>query len=241
MRYLLILFLAGPIFSQNNPKQFLFVGNSLTYTNNLPKIFENVAANFNETINTKSLCYPNYALEDHWEEGKLQKLINTGTYDYIIVQQGPSSQNEGKLMLIDYGKKIKALCSKKNSQLVFFMVWPSKYYANTFDGVIQNYLLASQINKALVSPAGEVWKAYELENNLENLYGVDGFHPSKTGSFLSALTLFKTIYPDKNLEDLSFQNSKTWVADKRSYMAIIALIDTITSKQEHPTSHNQTD
>ncbi|MFV0573711.1 MAG: hypothetical protein ACK5M1_14990 [Xanthomarina gelatinilytica] len=112
MHYLLMLLLAGPLFSQNNPKQFLFVGNSLTYTNNLPKIFENVAANFNETISTKSLCYPNYALEDHWEEGKLQKLINTGTYDYVIVQQGPSSQNEGKLMLIDYGKKIKALCPK---------------------------------------------------------------------------------------------------------------------------------
>src|SRR5690606_14116226 len=241
MRYLLILFLACPIFSQNNPKQVLFIGNSLTYTNNLPKIFENVAANFNETINTKSLCYPNYALEDHWMEGKLQKLINTGTYDYVIVQQGPSSQNEGKHMLIDYGKKIKALCSKNNSQLVFFMVWPSKYYANTFDGVIQNYILASEINKALVSPAGVVWKTYELANILETLSGVDGFHPSKPGSFVSALTLFKTIYPDKNLKDLSFQKSKKWVKDKTSFKAIIVLIDIITSKQEHPTNHNQTD
>jgi hypothetical protein len=166
-------------------------------------------------------------LEDHWNDGELQKLMLSGNYDYVVVQQGPSSQSEGKHMLIDYGAKIKALCDKHNSQLVFFMVWPSKHYYHTFHGVINNYKLAAKMNHALVSPAGTVWKAYDLEKNLENLYSDDDFHPSKTGTFLASLTLFKTIYPDKDLKDLSFEKSKTWVPDKESFNTMIRLINNI--------------
>ena len=233
MRYIFILFISLSVFSQNNSKQFLFVGNSLTYTNNLPEIFENIASNFNETIETTSLCYPNYGLEDHWNDGKIQKLINKGEFDYVIIQQGPSSQNEGKQMLIDYGSKIKRLCDKNRSQVVYFMVWPSKNYYYTFNGVIANHKLAAELNDALLFPVGEIWQAYNEIKNLEDLYSPDGFHPSKIGSFLSALTMFKTIYPNKDLNILSFENSKTWVTNKDSFNTIIKLINTKTRENEN--------
>jgi len=230
MRYFFILFISLSVYSQNDSKQFLFIGNSLTYTNNLPEILENIAINFDKNVETTSLCYPNYGLEDHWNDGKIQKLINRGKFDYIIIQQGPSSQNVGKEMLIDYGTKIKTICDKKGSQLVFFMVWPSKNYYYTFNGVIANYKLAAEINDALLFPVGEIWQAYDEIKNLESLYSIDGFHPSKTGSFLSALTMFKTIYPNKDLNTLTFENSKNWVTNKDSFNAIIKLINTKTKE-----------
>lgn len=230
MRYIFILFISLSVYSQNDSKQLLFIGNSLTYTNNLPGILKNIAAAFNETIETTSLCYPNYGLEDHWNDGKIQKLINKGEFDYIIIQQGPSSQNEGKQMLIDYGSKIKRLTDKNGSQLVYFMVWPSKNYYYTFNGVIANHKLAAEINDALLFPVGEIWKSYDETKSEESLYSIDGFHPSKTGSFLSALTMFKTIYPNKDLNTLSFENSKTWVTNNDSFNTIIKLINTKTKE-----------
>ncbi|WP_298904648.1 SGNH/GDSL hydrolase family protein [uncultured Psychroserpens sp.] len=231
MRFIWILFLSLSIYSQDKSKQVLFVGNSLTYTNDLPKIVEQIASNFNETITTTSLCYPNYALIDHWNDGKLQKYIKTGKFDYVIIQQGPSSQNDGRQMLLSDGAKIKALCEEHGSQLVYFMVWPSKNYYYTFDGVIANHKFAAKQNKALLCPVGVIWKTYDANKALENLYSVDGFHPSKAGSFLAALTIFNTIYPNKNISDLSFKSSKTWMTNKKSFDTIIELINNQNQKK----------
>ncbi|WP_298900027.1 SGNH/GDSL hydrolase family protein [uncultured Psychroserpens sp.] len=225
LRFIWILFISLSFYSQDKSKQLLFVGNSLTYTNDLPKIVEHIASNFNETVETIALCYPNYALVDHLKEGKLQKLLKTGTFDYVIVQQGPSSQNEGKQMLLNDGAKIKVLCDDNGSQLAFFMVWPSKYYYHTFDAVIANHKLAAKTNNALLCPVGELWKAYDTVKGLETLYSTDDFHPSKAGSFLAALTIFNTIYPDKTLKDLPFEMSQTWMTSKDSFHSIIKLIN----------------
>ncbi|PWI31718.1 hypothetical protein DI383_02560 [Flavobacteriaceae bacterium LYZ1037] len=233
MRYLVLFLFSLSIYSQSEPNHVLFIGNSLTYSNNLPDILKDIATNFNETVITTSLCYPNYGLEDHWNDGKIQKIMNKEHFNYVIIQQGPSSQMEGKNTLIEFGSKIKALCSKNGSQLIYFMVWPSKHYYTTFNGVIENHKLAAKTNNALLSPVGEIWQAYNNINGLKSLYGLDGFHPSKTGSFLSALILFKTMYPNFNLNDLSFENSNSWVTNKESYNTMIELINTKTIKHEN--------
>lgn len=89
----------------------LFIGNSLTYTNNLPKLVKKHADLNGIKINAKMIAFPNYAIEDHWNEGKVQKLISSKKFNYVIIQQGPSSQNDGRKMLIEYGKNI-TVCVK---------------------------------------------------------------------------------------------------------------------------------
>ncbi len=206
---------------QSNAQKILFVGNSLTYSNNLPKMLEEIAKEFNESIKTKSLCAPNYAIIDHLNEGKLQKLLQKNKFDYLVVQQGPSSQLEGKKMLIEDGAKLKKLCDKFNIKLVYFMVWTSKRWYYTFDLVIENHTIAAQKNNALLFPVGKIWKAYNNKKNKEDLYSFDGFHPSKAGSFLAALTMFYYLYPKKNLQNLPFNK---WIKNEDSFKLMIDLI-----------------
>ena len=207
-----------------NAQKILFVGNSLTYTNNLPKILEHIAKKSDIKITTKSLCKPNYALVDHLYEGNFQKLMAKGKYDYVVVQQGPSSQVEGKKMLIEDGAIIKKICEKYNAKLVYFMVWTSKKWFQTFDLVIKNHKKAAKENRALLFPVGEFWKKYCQQKNAESLYSVDGFHPSKAGSFFAALTMFHHLYPKKNLHLLKFQDYKKWIKDKDSFKLMLDVI-----------------
>ena len=105
-------------------------------------------------------------------------------FDYLVVQQGPSSQTEGKKMLIEDGKVLKKICDQYNIKLVYFMVWTSKKWYETFDLVIENHKIAAKKNNAMLFPVGEIWKKYNTFNKNENLYDLDEFHPSKSGSFL---------------------------------------------------------
>lgn len=206
-------------------QKILFIGNSLTYSNDLPLILEKIGNNYNKKISTEMVCYPNYAIVDHLEEGKVQKKIATENYDYVIIQQGPSSQEEGRKMLIDSGKVLSKLCKKYNAKLGYYMVWPSKRYYFTFDKVIANHTAAAKMNNALLFPVGKYWKQYNTLKNKISLYNKDLFHPSKAGSFLAAMVLFKKLYPAESLQELPFKKVRFWVKNKKSYRTMVNLLE----------------
>lgn len=175
--------------------KLLFIGNSLTYTNDLPEMVEREGQRMGVTIETETLAKPNFGLEDHWNRKKTTKLIESGQFDFIIVQQGPSSQEDGRASLLAYGAKFKALCDANNAELVFFMVWPARQYDHTFDGVIRNYSEAARSTDAILCPVGKKWKE-ALERNPElGLYGRDGFHPSEAGTLFAAQVIAGTLIP----------------------------------------------
>lgn len=175
-------------------KTILFVGNSLTYTNNLPGLVTLLAKEKGVTVKTEMIAYPNYALEDHWNDGSLQTLLAEKQFDFVVVQQGPSSQNEGRMMLLDYGARIKALCEAHNTRLAFFMVWPAFSNLYTFDALIKNYTDAAAVTNSLLCPVGEVWKKHFMETADYSYYGPDLFHPSQKGSEVAAQIIYETLF-----------------------------------------------
>ncbi len=176
----------------------LFVGNSLTYYNNLPELVKIEAKKVKIDIETKMVALPNYAIMDHWNNGKVQEEISKGIYDYVVVQQGPSSQAYGKQLLFDYGKKLNILCKNTGTKLCFFMVWPSRQYYHTFNGVIQNHREIATITNSILCPVGEVWKSHFDKTNSFEFYGPDGFHPSLAGSKVAAEVIVNSLFT-KNL------------------------------------------
>ena len=180
--------------NKNTTIHILFIGNSLTYTNDLPKLVKVHAITKGIKIKTHMVALPNYSLEDHWNEGNIQQLIATDKYDFVVIQQGPSSQQEGRDMLINYGKKYAALCSKHDATLAYFMVWPSLQYYHTRHAVIQNYQDAATINNAIILPVGASWKGYYIASKSNDYYGFDGFHPSLKGSKAAATTIVSHLF-----------------------------------------------
>lgn len=187
----------GQTESQSKKTEFniLFIGNSLTYSNNLPQLVKKQAKQHSVTVKTKMVAKPNYAISDHWDEGEVQKLISSKTYNFVVIQQGPSSQQDGRKLLIDYGKKYRALCKNNNAKLVYFMVWPPINHPERFDGVINNHRYAAKINNALLCPVGAVWKKHFSATNNYDYYSTDGFHPSKKGSEAAAKVIVEYLFP----------------------------------------------
>ncbi|MBT8270250.1 MAG: SGNH/GDSL hydrolase family protein [Bacteroidia bacterium] len=176
-----------------NAYELLFVGNSLTLTNDLPQLVKDRAEQLGITIGVTTEANPGFGLEDHWNSGIIQGQINSGFYDYVIIQQGPSSQPYGRATLIGYGELIKELCDGVNTELAYFMVWPSLEYYYTFPGVILNYSDAAEMNNAILCPVGSHWKAY-IENTEDySYYGPDGFHPSLLGSQVAAQIIITSL------------------------------------------------
>lgn len=191
----LILVFSVCTYAQQSHK-ILFVGNSLTYSNDLPKQIVEEAAKRGIILFTNSLTRPNYSIADHWAEGKLQHLIRNGDFEFVVVQQGPSSQSDGREMLLTYGQYLSELCSKHGAKLAFFMVWPARSNFHTFDGVIRNYTEAARATGAILCPVGEVWKAHFEKTGDFSYYSQDGFHPSELGTNVAAEIIVNCLFPN---------------------------------------------
>ena len=192
---------------QGQPKRLhvLFVGNSLTYQNSLPGIVQQIARADGVVLTYKMIALPDYALEDHWNDGDALREIASDKYNFVVVQQGPSSQTEGFNLLRDYGIKFKQLGKEHHAQLVFYMVWPSKMRSSDFPGVYNTYKTVAQQTNSIFSPAGQAWLALWKDNPEFSLYGPDNVHPNSNGSLLAALVLYGSL---SGKDDFSFLSAK---------------------------------
>lgn len=185
---------------ENADIKILFIGNSLTYTNNLPALVSELARLDNKVLAFTSIAKPNYAIIDHWGEGDAQREIESDAYHFVIAQQGPSALPESQVLLLEGATPYAELCKKNNSQFALYMVWPSKSRSFDHDNVIFSYSQAAEKTESLLCPAGLAWKyAWEVDDDLP-LYGPDFFHPSVMGSVLAAMTIYGSIAKKSDFE-----------------------------------------
>jgi hypothetical protein len=70
----------------------LFIGNSLTYENDLPGTVAALAAFAGDTVNVESVTGGGLALIDHYNGAtNALQVVDRGGWDYVVLQQGPTS------------------------------------------------------------------------------------------------------------------------------------------------------
>jgi hypothetical protein len=169
----------------------LFIGNSLTATNDVPAIVERLGQENSEQIVTKTVASPNFSLEDHWNQGDARKAVAEGGWSFVVLQQGPSARPESRALLVEYAKRFAAEARKVNARVALYMVWPSSARLQDFDGVKLSYETAAREIGGLFLPAGDAWRVAWGRDAKLGLYGSDGFHPSEPGSYLAALVIYR--------------------------------------------------
>jgi hypothetical protein len=167
----------------------LFVGNSLTYTENLPALVEGLgrAAEL-DRVRVASVAKPDYSLEDHWNDGEALDSIDRGGWDAVVLQQGPSSLPESQAHLLEWTGRLAERIRAAGGRPAVYMVWPPAY--GDWDGVVAAYTAAAEGTDAVLLPAGRAWQAVLGAHPEIELYGPDRFHPTRAGAYLSALVIF---------------------------------------------------
>ena len=171
----------------------LFIGNSLTYSNNLPKMLERMLhlVDF-EVGHFESRTIGNYGLPDHWTNKETREQMRRQGWHLAILQQGPSA-TEGRPYLLDFTPMFANELSKVNTKTALYMVWPSRQRFFDFAGVSDSYQTAARSIDGVLFPAGEAWlEAWRHDPDI-SLYSRDHFHPSTIGTYLAALTMFEQI------------------------------------------------
>lgn len=168
----------------------LFIGNSLTYTNSLPGMVEQLAPTVNgEPLNVGMIAFPNVSLEDLWNSGEARLAVASGDWDMVVMQQGPSSLPESQAHLATWVGRFAEEARAAGTEPAVLMVWPIEGTDATFQAVINGYANAAEAASAMLFPAGAAWFDLRSRNSPIDPYGPDRFHPSVEGTYLAALVV----------------------------------------------------
>ena len=173
----------------------LFIGNSLTYVNDLPRTVAQLALSAGlPHCYCAAIAHPNFALEDHWDFRDAVTALEEESWDFVVMQQGPSALPESRDNLLTWAGVFGNLIDDNGAQAVMYGVWPQFDRSFDFPNVTESYRLAADAIGALFAPAGEAWQfAWAVDTTLP-LYSPDEFHPSTMGTYLAALTIFERLY-----------------------------------------------
>lgn len=172
----------------------LLVGNSLTYFNDLPAMVQGLAKSSGLDWEVHSVTIGGASLEDHIQDGTAVRLLAAERWDYVVLQQGPSTLPESRTNLRTGVASFRPLIERAGGRVALYQVWPDSTWSAArfvadFDRVRDSYALAAKDVGGLFLPAGEAWRMAWSSHPQFKFYGPDEFHPSPEGSYLAALTI----------------------------------------------------
>ena len=182
---------SGPDTAPAGSLRVLFIGNSLTYTHDLPDVLEAIADSAGgRRIHTGSVAFGGVSLEDHWQKGDALEAIDSGRWDIVILQQGPSSLDASRANLIVWTGHFATRIRAAGAEPALYQVWPEVTRLDVFDRVLDSYRLAAESINGELLPVGSAWRAAWHRDTTLALYGPDGFHPSAMAVYLAAITIY---------------------------------------------------
>jgi hypothetical protein len=183
---------AAPEPSKAGHYRVLFIGNSLTYTNDLPGTVAGIALNMGDTMDVQTVAAPNLALIDHVAgQTNAVAVIKSGHWDFVVLQQGPTPLPLYRDTLILATRWLQPYIRGAGARSAQLMVWPAATKRASFDDVRRSAELAAEAVHGIFLPAGEAWRAAWSAGPRVALYGDDGFHPSELGTYLTALVVYE--------------------------------------------------
>jgi hypothetical protein len=174
--------------------RILFIGNSLTYSNDLPGTVAQLATPAGVSVHVHSVAKPNFALIDHANGlSEAVEVIRSEKWDYVVLQQGPSALPVSRDTLVLATRLLDVEIRAAGGRSALLMVWPESSRFGVFDDVRDSYRLAAREVGGVFIPAGEAWReAWSADPGL-TLYSGDGYHPSALGTYLAALAVYECI------------------------------------------------
>lgn len=186
----------------------LFIGNSITYFNNMPFTFQDISNNLGKKVKVSMYAPGGTGFINHVSDANVYDLFR-GSWDVVVLQPG-SSESAGMSSTVDQtivrGKTLIDSIKKYNACAKIYLYQipygvPSSSGWNTYFSVQTTFRdsvtkMADSLKVQMIA-AGECVRAYYTKYQnlaLHNMY--NDIHPGPLGSYLIASACYNTIFQD---------------------------------------------
>ena len=188
----------------------LFIGNSYTYYNEMPKIVEALAAGNGKELITHQVTKGGWYLHKYLDEknefhDKLMELIAENKYEVCFLQEQSMCPYLDYERFTDGAKRLMNLMENVAGEFVLYQTWARKEGSPSLEkhnltaqefgeGIVAAYEKFGAEMGLRVSPVGRMFAKFRSVDPETELYNEDKSHPAYAGSCLAALQHYKTLF-----------------------------------------------
>lgn len=176
-------------------RSILFIGNSLTYVNDLPAMVAKVAEAASDSVRVAMVAGANLAVIDH-VNGATDAVaeIRRGGWSFVVLQQGPTPAGVCRDTLVIAAMRLAPHIRGVEARAALFLPWARRQYPQSLEAAGQSAGLAARSVGGAVVPIGIAWRDALRADPAVPIYGGDGYHPAPAGTLLAALTLYDRLF-----------------------------------------------
>ena len=185
----------------------LFVGNSHTYTRNLPHVISIISEGTSTKLMTKKSTIGAASLGQHWrgERGlRTKEIIKNGNFDIVVLQEksmGPVNEPDS---VFKYAKLFCDYIREHGGKPYLYLTWARADAPQNQEIINEVFSQIAKDNNATLVPVGKAWAlAKQLKPEIQ-LHNPDGNHSSVIGACLTAYVFVSTItgeLPEKIIDE----------------------------------------
>lgn len=225
---LVILFVGYQLLQSRQQTKILFIGNSYTYENEMPDIFEHIAISKGKKVFVESVTKGKAKLVDQAKRQQVFNAIAHEKWDYVIIQGYSrdflASEETLRDSTLPALERLMRAVRRNHGQtdILFYMTWgykngykPNKR-TNTYEKMTlylrDQFLKLKKKYQCAVVPVGMAWKDSRYKRSHLDLYVEDGAHPSEEGSYLAACCFYAAIFNESAVGSAYYADLKPELA-----------------------------
>jgi hypothetical protein len=164
----------------------LFIGNSFTQRNQLPELLAGLSSARGLRINHELISVGGASLRSHWNAGRAAQAIETGGYDYIVLQEQSTLPVKNPKRMAENVRLFDELIKRVGSRTVLYMTWARQHAPESQQAITDAYQVIGDELGAIVVPVGLAWQRFLATHDTPALHDRDKSHPTLAGSYLAA-------------------------------------------------------
>lgn len=189
--------------------RILFVGNSHTYTNDLPGVFYEMALAGGHEVEVFALTEGYYTLARYADPedelgAELTEALQAEPWDFVVLQENTNAaiSINAKKDMYPYARELDRMIQDAGGQTAFLMTWAPEEGAGAFSReMVQAMLSAGYQNiarelDALLIPGGLLFEEALAQDEALDLWRKDGEHPSEEGTYLAACAAYALFFQE---------------------------------------------
>jgi len=179
---------------EDGPLRVLFIGNSFTARNDMPRMIAHIATAAGRQFNHRLISAGGASLRRHWNKGDAQKAIQSRDFDYVVLQEQSTLPIKDSARMYESVRLFDDGIKSAGSKTALYMTWARQHAPETQRTISEAYTsIASEIGATLV-PVGMAWERCMRDDGAPVLYDKDGSHPTVGGSYLAACVFYATLF-----------------------------------------------
>jgi hypothetical protein len=175
----------------------LFIGNSFTQRNDLPKLIDEMAEARDLCVKHELISAGGASLRTHWNAGRAAKSISVGGYDYVVLQEQSTLPAKNSKRMAENIRLFDEAIKQAGSKTVLFMTWARQHTPEAQQAIADAFNSIGEELVAIVVPVGLAWQRFLSKHDRPVLHDHDQSHPTLAGSYLAACVFLAVLLKAK--------------------------------------------